>query len=141
MLLKILPHFFLNPTILPEQSETNWVMHTAHVLQLFLPSRLLITFSKQWAVLTIALSWELLAWVIPRMLVVCITSTEKLGSQLAIRDPKTNKKPAQVLETSFPCQLLCGRPLYGTSRYSLRAYFTPGLLTNCPIWISSFNPH
>lgn len=37
--------------------------------------------------LTMAVSWELLAWAMPRMLVVCITSTEKLGSQLAMRDP------------------------------------------------------
>lgn len=37
--------------------------------------------------LTMAMSWELLAWAIPKILVVCITSTEKLGSQLAIRDP------------------------------------------------------
>lgn len=34
-----------------------------------------------------AMSWELLAWAMPKILVVCITSTEKLGSQLAIRDP------------------------------------------------------
>lgn len=37
--------------------------------------------------LTMAISWELLAWAMPKILVVCITSTEKLGSQLAIRDP------------------------------------------------------
>jgi len=46
---------------------------------------------KEPSSLTIALSWELLACVIPRMLVVCITSTEKLGSQLAIREPKDKK--------------------------------------------------
>lgn len=34
-----------------------------------------------------AMSWELLAWAMPKILVVCITSTEKLGSQLAMRDP------------------------------------------------------
>lgn len=38
-----------------------------------------------------AVSWELLAWAMPRMLVVCITSTEKLGSQLAMRDPIRQK--------------------------------------------------
>lgn len=38
--------------------------------------------------LTMALSWELLACAMPRMLVVCMTSTEKLGSQLAMRDPE-----------------------------------------------------
>lgn len=37
--------------------------------------------------LTMAVSWELFAWAMPRMLVVCITSTEKLGNQLAMRDP------------------------------------------------------
>ena len=37
--------------------------------------------------LTMAMSWELLAWAMPKILVVCITSTEKLGSQLAMRDP------------------------------------------------------
>lgn len=37
--------------------------------------------------LTMAMSCELLAWAMPKMLVVCITSTEKLGSQLAMRDP------------------------------------------------------
>lgn len=35
-----------------------------------------------------ALSCELLACAILRMLVVCMTSTEKLGSQLAMRDPE-----------------------------------------------------
>lgn len=34
-----------------------------------------------------AISCELLACAMPRMLDVCITSTEKLGSQLAMRDP------------------------------------------------------
>lgn len=34
-----------------------------------------------------ALSCELLTCAMPKMLVVCITSTEKLGSQLAIREP------------------------------------------------------
>lgn len=37
--------------------------------------------------LTMAISCELLACAMPRMLDVCITSTEKLGSQLAMRDP------------------------------------------------------
>lgn len=36
---------------------------------------------------TMAMSWELFAWAMPKILVVCITSTEKLGSQLAMRDP------------------------------------------------------
>lgn len=48
---------------------------------------------KHWSSLTIALSWELLACAIPRMFVVCITSTEKLGSQLAIREPANKKSP------------------------------------------------
>lgn len=34
-----------------------------------------------------AISCELLAWAMPKMLEVCITSTEKLGNQLAMRDP------------------------------------------------------
>lgn len=40
------------------------------------------------APLTMPLSWELLAWAMPRTLVVCMTSTEKLGSQLAMREPE-----------------------------------------------------
>lgn len=47
--------------------------------------------------LTMAVSWELLAWAMPRMLVVCITSTEKLGSQLAMRDPV--RKEVDVIVT------------------------------------------
>lgn len=59
----------------------------------------------------------------PRMLVVCITSTEKLGSQLAIRDPKTNENPAQVLEASFPTSSMVE---LATQR--CRLVFTEGLL-------------
>lgn len=84
MPLKILPFY---------QSEvrTNQVAFSACVSSLpSFPS--LTRFSEQPAVLTIALSWELLACVMPRMLVVCITSTEKLGSQLAIRDPETERQ-------------------------------------------------
>lgn len=39
-----------------------------------------------------AMSCELLACAMPRMLEVCITSTEKLGSQLAMRDPAREQR-------------------------------------------------
>lgn len=110
-----------NPAILPEWSRTNGVTHAARAFPSGLP-RWLLTHLKQGASLTIALSWELLACVMPRMLVVCITSTEKLGSQLAIRDPKTNENPAQVLETSFP---MSSPVELATQRYQL--VFTEGL--------------
>ena len=77
------------------------------------PPRLVTNLTRA-ELLTIAFSCELLACAMPRMLVVCITSTEKLGSQLAIRDPKTNKNPAQIRSLS-PCRLLQRQPLRDTS--------------------------
>ena len=79
------------------------------------------------AVLTIAFSWELLACEIPRMLVVCITSTEKLGSQLAIRDPKT-KRTQHKLEISSPAWSSLGSAARGPQLVPLTAYGVPGLL-------------
>lgn len=55
--------------------------------------------------LTMAVSWELLAWAMPRMLVVCITSTEKLGSQLAMRDPV--RKEVDVIVTDKASRWTC----------------------------------
>lgn len=56
--------------------------------------------------LTMAMSWELLAWAMPRILVVCITSTEKLGSQLAMRDPvRECMNFMNYCDTVYHCQV------------------------------------
>lgn len=55
-----------------------------------------------------AISWELLAWAMPKILVVCITSTEKLGSQLAMRDPARTCRQKTTAESWFSPQLTAG---------------------------------
>lgn len=91
--------------------------------------------------LTMAFSWELLACVIPRMLVVCITSTEKLGSQLAIRDPKTSQNPTQqwVPWCLPPCRQ-CVQSLYWQWPLIAGSYL-PGLPVKCSTQISLSCPH
>lgn len=51
-----------------------------------------------------AISWELFGGAMPRRLVVCITSTEKLGSQLAMRDPKGGMYDCYKVQQIFMIQ-------------------------------------
>jgi len=59
------------------------------------------------------MSWELLAWAMPKILVVCITSTEKLGSQLAMRDP------GRECTYGLYCSSSCTQLMWGRSRFPL----------------------
>lgn len=95
-------------------STAHYPQHTITRPRALLPDHSLTSSNlKQLAVLTMAFSCELLACVMPRMLVVCITSTEKLGSQLAIRDPKTNQSSTQeLMPWSLPHCHLCIQTLY-----------------------------
>lgn len=88
------------------------------------------------ALLTIAFSCELLACAMPRMLVVCITSTEKLGSQLAIRDPKTSKNPAQIRDP-FPRVVYSGVSHARTPAGPTEACYRQAFCTGCFARISS----
>lgn len=87
MPLKLLP--FCQRRVRPTRSQPVYIGALLSLL-------IITVFLERSAGLTIAFSCELLACVMPRMFVVCITSTEKLGSQLAIRDPRANENPAQV---------------------------------------------